>query len=65
MGGMGCVLPHPTSEQVGLITLPFPLPVQQVSQGAPWESADACPGQPTQRRAYDASLGLFTLATKS
>lgn len=51
MGGMGCVSPHPTSKQVRLITLPFPLPVQQVSQGAPWERTDAFTSQPTQRQA--------------
>lgn len=50
MGRMGCVLPHPSSEQVRLIALPFPLPVQQVSQEAPWERTDAFTGQPTQRQ---------------
>lgn len=51
MEGMGCVLPHPCSEQVRLITLPFPLPVQQVSQGILREGTDAFTGQPTQRQA--------------
>lgn len=44
MEEMGCVLPHPPSEQVRLITVPFPLPVQQVSQGVPWERTDAFTG---------------------
>lgn len=50
MKGVGCVLPHPSSEQVRLITLPFPLPVQQVNQGAPWERTNAFTGHPTQRQ---------------
>lgn len=52
MEQVGRALPHPSPEQVRLITLPFPLPVQQVSQGAAWERTDAFTGQPTQRQAY-------------
>lgn len=52
MEQVGRVLPHPSPEQVRLITVPFPLPVQQVSQGAAWERTDAFTGQPTQRQAY-------------
>lgn len=33
MEQVGRDLPHPTPEQVRLIIFPFPLPVQQVSQG--------------------------------
>lgn len=44
MEGMGCVLPHPSSEQVRLNTVPFPLPVQQVSQEVPRERTDAFTG---------------------
>lgn len=51
MEGMGCVLSHPTPEQVRMITLPFPLPVQQVSQEGPWERTDDFTGQSTQRQA--------------
>lgn len=43
MGRKGCVLPH--------YSLPFPLPVLQVSQGEPWEKIDAFTSQPTQRQA--------------
>lgn len=52
MEQVGRVLPHPSPEQVRLITVPFPLPAQQVSQGAAWERTDAFTGQPTQRQAY-------------
>lgn len=63
MGGVGCVLPHPTSEQVGLITLPCPLPVQQVSQGVHGKAQ--MPSQASQLSvSSDASPALFTLCHK-
>lgn len=52
MEQVGRDLPHPSPEQVRLIILPFPLPVQQVSQGEAWERTDAFTSQPTQRQAY-------------
>ena len=61
MEGMGCVLSHPTSEQVRMITLPFPLPVQQVSQ----EGQGQTPSLASQLSVrHDASWGLLTLAAK-
>lgn len=52
MEQVGGYLPHPSPEQVRLIILPFPLPVQQVSQGEAWERTDAFTSQPTQRQDY-------------
>lgn len=52
MEQVGRDLPHPTPEQVRLIIFPFPLPVQQVSQGEAWERTDAFTSLPPQRQAY-------------